>query len=68
VTHVVQLSDDLSTWIDGSVYCATGSVPNTAFTSEVSRTGTNTETIVVRETTPMESTPHRFLRVRVNSP
>jgi hypothetical protein len=68
VTHTVQLSDDLYNWINGSVYAETGSVPNTVFTTEVSRNGTNTEVIVVRETVPIGTAPKRFLRVRVSSP
>ena len=68
VTHAVQLSDDLKTWLAGSSYSATGNVPNTTLTTEVSRAGTNTETIVVRENAPLGSTPQRFMRVRVSSP
>ncbi|HSU53362.1 MAG TPA: hypothetical protein VLT36_04820, partial [Candidatus Dormibacteraeota bacterium] len=68
VTHTVQLSDDLANWYDGSSYSATSAVPNTAFTSEVSRTGTNTETIVIRENVPLGAAPNRFLRVKVSSP
>jgi len=66
VTHTVQLSDDMMTWIDGSSYCSTGNVPNTPFTSELSRTGTNTETIVVEENAPISGARQRFLRVRVS--
>jgi hypothetical protein len=68
VTHTVQLSDDLASWEDGSVYSDTNSVPNTAITTELNRTGTNTETIVVRENTPLDGSSHRFVRVRVSSP
>src|ERR1051326_5314328 len=49
VTHTVEVSDDLSSWTGGSSYSATNSISNTALTSEVSRSGTITETIVVRE-------------------
>lgn len=68
VTHTVELSDDLGSWNAGSTYSATGAVPNTVLTTEVSRTGTNTETIVVRENAPLGSSPQRFMRVRVTSP
>ena len=68
VTHTVELSDDLATWLPGSSYSATNINPNTPLTTEVSRTGTNTETIVVRENVPMDSVPKGFLRVKVSSP
>jgi hypothetical protein len=68
VTHTVELSDDLATWLPGSSYSATNINPNTPLTTEVSRTGTNTETIIVRENVPMDSVPKSFLRVKVSSP
>jgi hypothetical protein len=68
VTHTVEVSDDLSSWTGGSSYSATNSISNTALTSEVSRSGTITETIVVRENLPLTSAPQNFLRVRVSSP
>jgi hypothetical protein len=68
VTHTVELSDDLATWLPGSSYSATNVNGNTPLTTEVSRTGTNTETIIVRENVPSDATPNRFLRVKVSSP
>src|SRR5207302_918561 len=68
VTHTVELSDDLTTWQPASSYSAANIVSNTLLTTEVSRTGTNTETIVIRENLPIESAPKRFLRVKVSSP
>jgi len=68
VTHTVELSDDLAGWSAGSTYSVTGAVPNSPLTTEVSRTGTNTETIVVRENSPLGSAPQRFMRVRVSAP
>ena len=68
LTHTVELSDDLASWVTGSVYSATGSVPNTPLTTEVSRAGTNTETIIIRETAPIGAAPQRFMRVRVSGP
>ena len=68
VTHTVELSDDLASWAPGSIYSATGNIPNTPLTTEVSRTGTNTETIVIRENAPLGSAARRFLRVRVSGP
>jgi hypothetical protein len=68
VTHTVELSDDLANWQPGSSYSATNVNPNTPVTTEVSRIGTNTETIIVRENTPIPSAPQRFMRVKVTSP
>ena len=68
VTHTVQVSPDLVNWTNGSVYSSTGSVPNTVLTSEVSRNGTNNETIVIRENAPHNAAPQQFMRVRVTSP
>ena len=42
--------------------------PNTPITTEVSRGGTNTETIVVRDNNPMGGKTNRFMRVRVLAP
>ena len=68
LTHVVEVSSDLATWLAGSTYSFLGSNPNTPLTTEVSRSGTNTETIVVRDNNPMGSTTNRFMRVRVTAP
>ncbi len=68
VTHTVELSDNLSTWSPGSSYSASSSIPNTPLTTEVSRTGSNTETVVVRDNVPMGSATNRFMRVKVSSP
>jgi len=68
VTHTVQISPDLVNWTNASAYSATGSVPVTALTTEVSRSGTNNETIIVRENSPIGSIPRQFMRVRVTSP
>ena len=68
VTQTVEISDDLSSWVGGSSYSAANSIPNTPLTSEVSRSGTNTESIIVRENLPLTSAPQSFMRVRVSSP
>jgi hypothetical protein len=68
VTHTVELSGDLNAWQSGSAYSATNSIPNTAATAEVSRTGAPTETITVRSTTPISAAPNQFMRVKVSSP
>lgn len=53
----------------GSFYSITGDTVNTAFTTQVSRTivGAN-ETIIVRDNTPINFVPQRFLRLRVQTP
>ena len=68
VTHTVQVSPDLINWTNGSVYSATGNAPDTASTTEVSRSGTNNETIVIRGNSPISSAPQQFMRLRVTSP
>jgi Hydrazine synthase alpha subunit middle domain/WD40-like Beta Propeller Repeat len=68
VTHTVEISADLSNWLAGSTYNLASNAPNSLLTTEVSRTGTSTETIVVRENAPLGSVPRRFMRVRVSSP
>ena len=68
VTHTVQVSPDLINWTNGSLYSATGNVPNTALTTEISRSGTNHETIVIRANSPIDSAAKQFMRVRVDSP
>ncbi|MEP6664694.1 MAG: hypothetical protein ABJC04_13640, partial [Verrucomicrobiota bacterium] len=68
LTHTVEVSDDLSNWLAGSTYSVTNLVPDTTNTTEVSRNGTNIETIVVRDNVPMDSAGKRFMRVRVSSP
>jgi hypothetical protein len=68
VTHTVELSDDLTNWLSGSSYSATNVNANTPLTTEVSRIGTNTESITIRENVPVDSAPNRFLRVKVSSP
>jgi hypothetical protein len=68
VTHTVELSDDLVHWLAGSSYNLTNVAANTPLTTEVSRTGTNTETIMVRENLPIGAAPQRFMRVRVTAP
>jgi hypothetical protein len=68
VTHTVEVSSDLTTWQPGSFYSETNSLPNSGLTTETSRAGTNTETIVVRQNTPLGSNNTNFMRVRVSSP
>ncbi len=68
LTHRVEYSTNLTNWTAGSTYTATNSTPDTPGTSELSRTGTAIETITVRDNTPLDSAPKRFLRVRIQGP
>jgi hypothetical protein len=68
VTHTVEISGDLNSWQTGSTYSATNSLPNTAATTELSRSGSPTETITVQSTTPITAAPNQFMRVKVTSP
>ncbi len=68
LTHTVEVSDDLSNWLAGSTYFATNLPPVTTNTTEISRNGTNIETIVVRDNVPVDSAAKRFMRVRVTAP
>ena len=67
-TYRVEASADLQTWLPGCTYSGTNRVTATAHTTEFSRTGAGLETIVVRQNTPVITTPQRFLRLRVTQP
>jgi len=67
VTYHVQASPDLKTWSDIASYTGTNSVLSPRAV-EVSRTGSPTETIVVRDTSTAQTNPTRFLRVKVTRP
>ncbi len=64
LTFIVQTSPDLVHWSDGSSYSPAGSVPSNAFTTEVSRTGTDVETIVVRDNVSISSGSPHYLRLK----
>ena len=65
-SFTVLTSSNLAVWVNGSSYSATSSVPVTATSAEVSRTGNPVETITVRSTSPASETSQGFLRLRVN--
>ena len=69
-TCVVEQSLDLQSWNSGSSYNAAGSTPTNAFTTEVSRVPASPgrETIVVRETVPLNARPQSFLRFKATMP
>ena len=68
VTHTVEISTDLINWLAGSSYSAAGDNPTTALTTEIARTGTTNEAIVVRDNQPITAAPQKFMRVKVSSP
>ena len=68
LTHVVESSTNLTAWIPGSTYTGSNSTPATAETTELTRTGVGIETITVRDNTPSDTAPKRFLRVRIQGP
>ena len=66
VSYTVQVSSDLVTWNDGSLYTAGGDVPTNAFTTQLSRTVSGgIETITVRDNTAMLGAGARFIRLKV---
>ena len=67
LTHTVDASTDLVNWNSGSSYAFSGSVTNSAVTAQFSRTGTNVETVTVRDVLPLNGTAKNFLRVRVTT-
>jgi hypothetical protein len=68
VTHTVEVSGDLVNWLPGSSYSATATNANTARTSEISRSGTNPVTIIVRDNFPIKSGTNLFMRLKVSAP
>ena len=68
VTKTVEISTDLINWLAGSSYSAAGDNPTTALTTEIARTGTTNQAIVVRDNQPITAAPQKFMRVKVSSP
>ncbi len=68
LVYTVQTSQDLIHWTDGSTYSASSSLPATAFTTELSRTGVSPETIVVRGNAPISAGGPGYLRLQVVKP
>ncbi|HTI70661.1 MAG TPA: hypothetical protein VMF06_11890 [Candidatus Limnocylindria bacterium] len=64
VTHSVEASDNLSLWQPGSVYQGTNAAAANGVTTEVSRSGSPNQTIVVRDNLPLGARTNRFLRVK----
>ena len=67
-TYTVDASTDLLNWSNGVTYSFGGNTLSNASAVEFSRTGTNLETIIVREATPMTVKPENFLRARATVP
>lgn len=61
----VEVSSNQNEWATGSSYSASGSMPNTALTSEVSRSGSGVEAITVRENEPAPGR-QSFFRLRMS--
>ncbi len=68
LTYIVQVSDDLVTWNDGSSYAPSGNVLTNTFTTQNSRSTSNgLETISVRDNTPSSASRH-FIRLKIVVP
>jgi hypothetical protein len=67
VTYHVQDSPDLQTWSDIATYSASNIVL-TPQATEISRHGSPTEAITVRDTPNSQNHPARFLRLNVTRP
>ncbi len=69
VIYTVQVSDNLTTWYNGSVYSPYGDAPTNAHTTELSHTVSGgMETIVVRDNVAITASNHRFMRLQVTAP
>ena len=65
----VQVSGDLTgAWSSGSAYGRGGDISSNAQTTELSRTGTNPETITVRDNTGLAPGGGRFMRLLLDLP
>ena len=60
LTYTVEVSSDLVTWLSGS--------NNTATISTTSNPDGITQTVVVRDDTPIDGTSKRFIRLNVTGP
>jgi hypothetical protein len=67
VTYHVQQSLDLNTWSDLASYSASNVVLSTQ-AMQISRSGSPTETITVRDTSTVQASTIRFLRLNVTRP
>jgi len=63
----VDTSTNLVSWTSGSIYGFTGDTTNSSVTAQFGRTGTNVETVTVRDVLPINLTLQNFLRVRVTT-
>ena len=66
--YTVQVTPDLLDWKNGSSYHGLVIVPSNEYTTEVSRTGSDPETIEVRDNEPVSGNAKRFIRVKVDRP
>jgi hypothetical protein len=68
VVQAVEAGEDLQGWEEGNRYAGTNASAPNATTTELSRTGFPTETIVVRDNWPLGARTNRYLRVKVSRP
>ncbi len=68
ITYTVLASSNLATWLNGSSYSSSSVVGTNAVTTQTSLTGTNPQSITVRDNTPFSAATNRNLRLRVSQP
>ncbi|MEW6158499.1 MAG: putative Ig domain-containing protein [Verrucomicrobiota bacterium] len=68
VLFVVEISDDLMTWIPGSRYFGGTATGDTEATLEVERTPGPVEFVTVRDKTPLSQKTRRFMRINLSRP
>jgi hypothetical protein len=69
ITYIVETSDDLVNWTEGSTYSGSGDIPDQGDTYEVSNSTSNgVTTIVVSDSVALSTVPARFMRVVVTHP
>ena len=68
ITYTVEVSDDLTNWLQGCSYSGTNSTSSNANTTEFSRITNLLEVITVRDNTPVTDLPKRFIRTKVSYP
>lgn len=65
LTYIVQVSNDLLHWDNGSRYSGSGNIRFNQFTTEIARQPGNPEMITVRDNVPFGAAPARYIRLQV---